>query len=188
MATFLKHILALLICLIQTGCSALTGISGDYPKSWPLFPPTSSKDCPNLSGKYQNLATYSFLPAYEANSLSRRLGLATDDVKSITLTHSLNTLTIETLDNKNGVDKLVLSQSANDFTCSDGAITLPPVVVKAGDGTGGYRSTRRLFLWRAADGSLVGEDKLFSVGALLWLVPIVGGQTFWYRWSLLNES
>ena len=73
--------------------------------------------------------------------------------------------------------------AAGDFSCVDGALVLKPIIEGAAEGVGGYRSERRLGLRRAANGDLIGEDRLFSIGAVMWLVPIAGSQTFWYRWG-----
>jgi hypothetical protein len=79
--------------------------------------------------------------------------------------------------------RTVLSTANGKITCSDGAVILQPAVTIGADGTGGYRASKRLALRKAVNGDLIGEDRLFSVGALLWLVPVAGSQTFWYRWK-----
>lgn len=73
----------LLCCVISvallSGCSVLTGISPDYPQDWPPISSIPDDACPDLTGRYQNLAAYSFLPSAGANSLAYRLvGVETD--------------------------------------------------------------------------------------------------------------
>jgi hypothetical protein len=165
--------------VILSGCAALTGISSDYPQGWPKLD-LQAAECPNLTGRYLDEATYSYLPSPSANRLLYRL--SGERVREVSLRSLPRQLLIEgeTADGK--VYRSTLSEDG-DFACVDGSIALKPIVQSAAEGVGGYRSERRLLLRRSANGDLIGEDRLFSIGAVMWLVPIAGSQKFWYRWQ-----
>jgi hypothetical protein len=173
-------VLRLLAILSLAGCSTLTGIDSSYPKGWPVLSRDGSA-CPELSGSYKNFADYSYLPAEDANSLAFRLFQTRDRLFSAELASAPGELRVRAWNDKS--DRSGAFRLENGFACADGALWLPPVVENGADGTGGYRAERRLGLRRGANGNLVGEDRLFAIGAILWLVPIVGSQKFWYQWD-----
>ncbi|GHA09788.1 hypothetical protein [Oceanisphaera arctica] len=179
MKSMLAHFIGV---VLLAGCVSVTGISPDYPAGWPPVSSTSHDVCPDLSGRYQNLAIYSFLPMYGANSLAFRLGGETRDTDTVVLAYSSDTLRVETLSGKVIVGEKRLSKDNGDFSCAEGAFVLPIMVDQDADGTGGYRAERRLYLRRARGGALIGEQRSSGVGAMFWLVPIGGWQTFWFQW------
>lgn len=166
--------------VFASGCAALTGISSDYPRGWPHLARQAS-GCPDLTGRYINDAQYSYLPTPAANGLLERLDGKRG--RAISLRSLPQQLVIEAEPASGEPYRRTLSMAAGDFSCVDGALVLKPIIESAAEGVGGYRSERRLGLRRAANGDLIGEDRLFSIGAVVWLVPIAGSQTFWYRWG-----
>lgn len=166
-----------------SGCTALTGISPEYPKDWPPIASSSGEECPDLSGRYQNLATYSFLPMTGANSLALRLLGEVKDTDLVVLVFSSETLHVEARSNTGTISEKLLSKDNNDFSCSEGAFVLPIIIDSGADGTGGYRSESRLYLRRAQDGAIIGEERSSGIGAVFWLLPVGGWQTFWFQWS-----
>jgi hypothetical protein len=176
----------LLACSVSgallAGCAGLTGISPEYPKSWPPLVSSTAEGCPDLSGRYKNLAIYSYLPNTGANDLAFRLVGESPGSDTVILGYSPGTLRVESVDGTGGATEKILSESNGDFACSEGAFVLPTVVEKDADGTGGYRSESRLYLRPATGGSLIGEERTSGIGAVGWLVPVAGWQVFWYQW------
>lgn len=172
-----------LTCMFLTGCAPLSGLSDSYPTKWPTV--QNSRGCPDLTGSYMPIGLYSNLPEIDSNNLPSRMRLGSSTSGPIILESSLGALKA-IVTNVDGTKRfeVTMHEASNDFSCADGALVLRPIVQRGAGGTGGYRSERTLFLRRANDGSLIGEDRLFSVGAALWIVPIVGSQTYWYRWPL----
>ncbi len=172
-----------IVVAVLSGCASLTGISPDYPEDWPPVAASPGVECADLSGIYQNLATYSYLPMTGANSLAFRLLGEMADSDSVVLVYSSATLRVEARSNKGPVKVNVLSKDKGDFSCSEGAFVLPGVIHSDADGTGGYRSESRLYLRRAEGGALIGEERSSGIGAAFWLIPVAGWQTFWYQWG-----
>ncbi len=179
MKSLLAHVFGV---VILSGCASVTGISPDYPAGWPPVSSTAHDACPDLSGRYQNLAIYSFLPMSGANSLAFRLGGETRNTDTVVLAYAAGTLRVEALSGEDIVGEKRLSKASGDFSCAEGAVVLPIIVDMNADGTGGYRSERRLYLRRAQGGALIGEERSSGVGAVFWLVPVGGWQTFWFQW------
>ncbi len=178
--------IAFVISAIAAGCSAFTGISSAYPKGWPEIV-SEPAGCPNINGRYESQGGYSFLPEENENSLVHRFG--GEYGRSVRIELSSDQLTVDMETIEGALFQKVLSGADGDFACGHGVLVLKPILQSGGDGTGGYRSERRLVLHRANNGDLIGEDRLFSVGAFLWVVPISGSQVFWYRWrAQTNES
>jgi hypothetical protein len=184
----------LLFCIstimLITGCgSVLTGISSNYPKGWPTI--QISQGCPDLTGSYQTIGEYSYQQRRHSNNLLARIGgslfnLDLITLESLTLESSPGFLRVTVINSSGDKIEKTLSESSGDFSCEEGALIFSPVIQKIGDGTGGYRASQRLSLKKVNDGSIVGEDRLFNIGAVMWLVPIAGFQTFWYRWHPIN--
>ncbi len=185
LASLKNVIVCYLSVALLSGCAALTGISPKYPEGWPSISSGSGDECPDLSGRYQNLATYSFLPMAAANSLAFRLGAELKDADRVVLVFSSATLRVEALNSTGVIGEQLLSKEHGDFSCSDGAFVLPIVIDKNADGTGGYRSGSRLYLRRALGGALIGEERTSGIGAIFWLVPVGGWQTFWFQWEAI---
>ena len=152
------------------------------------MPSDSSTTCPDVSGTFENYGQFShnrfdnrpfvllsrfFLqhkpePSHEA---MLRLRQSEDEA-----------LTFEVLDTSNGTVVSSGEISRQQVICEDGALWLPTEIIESYEGPAGYRARWRLGLRKATDGSLVGENRLFTMG-YFFLVPIVGTQTLWYNWK-----
>lgn len=172
------RIVFLLVAIAAAGCDTLTGISSEFPSGSPEVT-RASPGCPNLDGEYENVAHYSYLVDTDANKLAERLAWGRAATVIIRSEGDQLNLVFQGSQGERFFRKL---SAPADFECLDGGLVLRPMKASGADGTGGYRSERRLMLRRAVNGDLIGEERLVSVGALLWVLPIVGSQTYWYRW------
>lgn len=82
----------------------------------------------------------------------------------------------------------IFSQKADEIRCKDGAVWFPPAIETGADGTGGYRAKHSFGLRIADDGNLIGEARVTSVGAIVWIIPVAGSQTIWYQWLRLPSK
>jgi hypothetical protein len=139
-------------------------------------------ECPDLSGSWANKGTVSFSQGSWSGLLSYQLtkGFATPAVVGISARQ--NQLVVE-FDPGNPSGKIAATlRPGEDFKCEQGALWLQPKIRSDAGGLGGYRATTVLGFRRTTNGNLIGEERLSSVGAALWVIPVVGSQTFWYRW------
>jgi hypothetical protein len=176
--------------LAGCGSKLITGYDSSYPQQWPTrLPVVEQRHCADIAGTYSNLGRYIHKYGTDNQSsptelLAFRLTKQVAWVGEVRLSLvDSDSLVVELLDNTKVVTKITLLKSLKQFDCDHGVLVLPPDRWSNGDGTGGYRASMRLSLQKAVDGSLIGEDRLFSIGAVLWLVPIAGSQTYWWRWS-----
>jgi len=75
-----------------------------------------------------------------------------------------------------------LLRENGDWDIEKGKIIFPTVNESTVDGFGGYQASSTFRLSIGSDGSLIGEDNRGSLGLALWLIPVGGTQTFWFRW------
>lgn len=169
--------LSIIILLLLSGCQALTGIDSSYPNYYGKLPTLGTTECPNISGTFTNEgnASHSYSPL--DGLLSYYLAGPKPKPSKVNIISKPDQISIS-FDGKYVKDLKI----GNDYTCQEGAIWLKPIISGGAEGLGGYRAEKVLGLRKALNGNLIGEDRLSSVGALLWVVPIIGSQTFWYRW------
>lgn len=182
------HFLVGLSVPALAACSALTGISGDYPRGWPATPLTQGNSCPDISGTYRNGGRFdrNRYEQYPRLSLSRFFVHSSSDVPGETSFVRMTSmrsggLLVEFLPDGSEAAISRIELNEGQLTCDHGAIWLPPAVIDNYQGPTGYRVRWKLGLRKGADGSLVGEDHSIIL-AYFFLVPIAGSQTFWYLW------
>ncbi|QJR09253.1 hypothetical protein DSM104443_00290 [Usitatibacter rugosus] len=167
------------------GCSIGSGISSSYPDRWPPLSTVRGKDCSHLAGHYRDFGVYSYLPAKDASDLTQRL--AASEIAPGSTPSPESVISVEGVATDGSSFRRAFRIGGTGRECKDGVLLLSPIVVSVSDaGAAGYRSQRRLALYKAGNGDLIGEDSLFSIGHLL-IVPMAGSQTYWYRWELLGK-
>jgi hypothetical protein len=170
--------LALLLCLSGCGSKLVTGIDSSYPGSYGELPALPENQCPDISGSWSNegLASYRLSPAHER--LLYQLTRAESQPADVTIAATPEQVSVSYFGSIRATFRV-----NTDFICKEGAVWLKPRVRTAADGTGGYRAENAIGLRKTTKGDLVGEERLASVGAILWVVPVAGSQTYWYLWS-----
>jgi len=174
------------ICLL--GCSTLTGIDNKKPSDWTLVTQPSDL-CEQLSGEYRNYGSSTYSPKGGSPFLAYRFGM---NVKYVQDLESIKTVKIKCIDNavielhaiRTNATVLTrkLLRENGDWDIEKGKIIFPTVNESTVDGFGGYQASSTFRLSIGSDGSLIGEDNRGSLGLALWLIPVGGTQTFWFRW------
>ncbi|OOG41831.1 hypothetical protein B0B52_10950 [Polaromonas sp. A23] len=172
------------------GCSTLSGIDSNYPKGWPLVE-SADTNCPNLSGDYQNRGSYSYSPLGGSHYLAYRFGMHVNTVREL---DAIDTIRIHPVEDdavlvearSSGVVVMSrrLSFKTKELSCSSGAMVFAPATAKTLDGFGTAVKKSTVWFKKGVDGSIIGEENSSTAAAALYVVPIVGSQTFWYRWKL----
>lgn len=178
--------------LLASAAGLLTAcMSSDFPRpdDWaPLPAPDVQQPCPTLDGYYSNVGEAS--DRYAAD-YSRVLSVGllhvtphTKQARVLLRQPSADQLDVVVLEaDGQEFHRATLLASRGDLTCEAGVLWLRGITTVQKDGTGIGRNTKRLGLRLAADGSLSGQESSFGVGAIGWVVPIVGSQTIWFRWE-----
>ncbi len=179
------------VVIFLTGCilnDITTGMDSSRPKLWPVANYDEAMICPDISGVYKNIAEYlrkSDRGEQEDNLWYRLTGIKGKDYhdKKIKI-HPIieNQIVVDILVGETVIRSKTLAQKAGDFDCDGGRIWLRKRIYSAIEGTGGYRNEAKFGIERANDGSLIGEDHLTGTGALLWVIPVLGTQSTWFRW------
>jgi len=176
-------------CLGLSGCigsKALTGIDNAYPKGWePCAEIASSGICADLSGNYQDRGDYSdLIKDSDSNSLSKRLTRFDWQAESVRLSvPDSDSILVEILEGKSVKHSATLRRSRGDFDCEPRGTKIHARTYSGSDFGGYSKSHVRLYLRTSVDGSLIGEERNTGGGVLLWLVPVGGVQTIWFRWK-----
>jgi len=174
--------------LSLSGCigKALTGIDSAYPKEWePRTVIASASICADLTGNYQNWGDFSYLVKdSDTNSLSKRLTRVAWQAESVRLSlPDSDTIVVEILEGQEIKHSATLRKSNGDFGCDSRGTVIDDRGYSGADGGGFYKSHVRLYLRASRDGALIGEERNTSGGALLWVVPVGGVRTMWFRWK-----
>jgi hypothetical protein len=169
-----------LLCLLFGGCV----ISSEYPDDWPKAGSSMFRDCPDISGRYEDIGQGSI--DGEWSSLSTRfLGSEPDGEASVQIVQpDSELLVIKTI--SGGVESAVrsLHRSQNDFWCEDGMLWITDVdkslrvwaVFKGRDNTG---------FSKGDDGSLIAEFDSKG-GGLVLLIPVYGAVNSYFRWRAID--
>ena len=185
----MRSFFVLINLALISSCSTLSGIDNDFPKNWSPVK-TSGGLCADISGYYENKGAASYVPSGGAQYLHYRFDLEPKfplldtehdvirlqciDDKSVLVTQIRSGVPIATRD-------LVLS--VEGYRLASNSLTFPERRESGADGTGGYTVGIDFDLLVSDDGSLIGRQHQVGVGAVLWLVPMAGAQTFWFKWS-----
>jgi hypothetical protein len=182
-------VLTLVVVLLITGClgKAVTGFDSDYPRTWPNLALTNGMDCPDISGTFKEIGayTYKYFEHQPLESLTYRLvGSPATTTAIVEISRwDEDALLVEVRNGSVAGKSHKLSRSRGDFSCDAQGVSLNPKVIQGAEGVGGARVTLKLGLKKAIDGSLVGEERMSSVGLVMWVIPITGDQTYWFRWQ-----
>lgn len=144
-----------------------------------------SGSCPDLTGQYSDFGLSSYRTDTYDNSLAYRTIESRAQPQTVFLESRAGEIKIELWRDEKLLASKHFRVDTGEVQCRDGALWLPPVVETGGDGTGGYRAKRTLGLRLADNGNLVGEARVTSVGAIVWIIPIAGSQTIWFQWNRL---
>jgi hypothetical protein len=181
---------AALLTLLLGSCSIFSGIDERRPSNWPVASQSTSA-CPDISGTYENVGSFSYAPTGGAQLLATRFGLQGnriiqpwEKIEKVSLKQpNSNSISIEGFGSAGFHESRVLSSIAKEFSCENGQIVFPVIQHTVTDGTGTVSDNRYFRLTKADDGSLVGEERWTSTGLAFWIIPGIGSQTFWFRWQ-----
>jgi len=165
----------------------MTGIDGTYPASWPALDKRDS-GCPNLTGQFSNRGNYTYAPLGGSSFLSFQLGIplterqfsAVDAVRVSPMENGV--LMVEAMSSGAAVATRRLSLANGDYSCNGGAFVFSAKSETQADGFGVARKSSTLSLMRGNDGSIIGEERSSTLAAAMYVIPMGGVQTFWYRW------
>jgi len=189
----LCHSLLLLSALFFTSCASklFTGISSDYPDSWPHEFRTEDPESA-MAGTYENFGRYTYnpnaTPQFDHAALGSVLGdfPASDQSEPgvIAITHArAGVLQVELIIDGVSHGSRFLESARGDFKIADGTVWLSKKKTQYGDGTGYVWASDSIGLRKARDGSLICEWRHGSAALAMWIVPLKGSQVFWMRWS-----
>lgn len=167
-------------CLLCAGCV----VSSEYPDDWPNAESSMTGDCPDISGKYEDVGQGSI--DGEWSSLSTKF-LVSDHTSD-------GYVQIEQSDSESLVVTLFLGEAEsatrtlhreqNDYWCEDGKLWITDVdktlrvwaVARGRDNTG---------FSKADDGSLLAEFDSKG-GGLVLLIPVYGAVSSYFRWQAVD--
>jgi len=159
-------------CLLLTGC---TLSRSSYPATWPALVKSASIDCPDLSGRYQNLPNLAesrgHVSLYDALTNEGTLGLHDRvyyEVQLEWLDETHDALRVRLLPND---EVVTLRRSRGEFDCRDGGLT----VAEAGGFTEIVTtivSWGHYTFWPAQDGSLVAHYEGQLAGSFAFVIPL----------------
>lgn len=176
--------------VLLTGCATLSGVETAYPDGWPVIS-ALTEGCPELAGDYENKGSYSYSPRGGSHYLAYRIGIRERTIRAL---DAIDTIRIQPFENDEILIEALssgpitqsrrLSFKSKEVFCDHGALAFAPISSTEADGFGA--TTNRSIVWvrRAVDGSLIGEESSTTVAAAFYLVPLAGNQVFWYRWNL----
>jgi hypothetical protein len=191
----MRRFITLLALLPVTACSVLTGISPDYPESWPSLK-RLPYTCSHLVGQFENDGIATHASRGGSRYLIYELGIA-EGLDSFSALHEVNPIRIRCIEG----DKLVfeglhgnkivkektLSRTRNEWVANKEGIEVVSRQESEADALGGHTGRRTLVLSLAEDGSLIGRERFTSAGLLFWLIPLGGPQTFWHQWQRVQS-
>jgi hypothetical protein len=176
----MKHSIIILLLLI-TGCTSNS--NQEYPDDWAKIPKLMGNECPDISGKYENIATN--------NKSESGLNLAwlilpeskeKNDINSIELIldplHN-NLLIVATSDEGVFIES-TFSKQSEDFYCKQGALVFEnnQFVNEHGVIAQNWRSYA---VNKTADGLVM--RYIDSATGVAFLVPITGSHKYWYLYK-----
>lgn len=174
------------LAVLAAGCSALSGIDNRYPAEWPVV--STESGCPDITGDFANRGNYSYSPLGGSHFLAFQLDIPLTNHQFSVVEHVRiqwikdGEFLVEALSSSNSIAQKQLSLAAGDFSCDTGALVFPSKSETNADGFGVAAENRVLLLRRASDGSIIGEERSSVAALAMYVVPMGGVQTFWYRW------
>jgi hypothetical protein len=156
---------------------------------------TNDNICTQLNGEYLNKGEFSYSPKGGSEYLAYRFGFNLDSLKNLDSIHSLkvscangNALLIGLDYDRSSSSIKTVTSSSDGWHFESGTLILPIIKNAVGDGFGGYSARERFQIFVGSDGSLIGKQTTSSVGLALWIIPVGGSQTFWFRWQKLPQE
>lgn len=166
------------------GCSSLTGGSGNNSAA-PLA-------CPDLSGVYSNSASYADQGGDSSRFLSWHLRVPlplNDPFADRIRIHPWKDgkLLVEAFSSGKLTAQRELDQAEGHVSCEGGAMLFPPEVSTQTDALGGARTTKvRLVRKDDSDGAITSQERTTAAALALWVIPLGGRQSYWFRWLPRN--
>jgi hypothetical protein len=176
----MKHSIIILLLLI-TGCTSNS--NQEYPDNWAKIPKVMGNECPDISGKYENIATntkgesglnlaWLILPESKEKN----------DINSIELTLDPlhNSLLIVATSDEGVFIESTLSKENEDFYCKQGTLVFEnnQFVNEHGVIAQNWRSYA---VNKTADGLVM--RYIDSATGVAFLVPITGSHKYWYLYK-----
>ncbi|WP_394183874.1 hypothetical protein [Marinomonas posidonica] len=176
----MKHLFILLLLFI-TGCASNS--TQKFPDEWARFPKPNGNACPDISGKYENIAT---TPKGESG-----LNLAwliipgskeKQDLNSIefNLDPLQESLRVTARSENGALVGSTLSQRNKDFYCKQGSLIIENNEFVNRDGVIA-QNWKSYAVAKTADGLVM--RYVDSATGLFFLVPIIGSHKYWYLYK-----
>ena len=182
----MKYLFSLFIITTSLiGCSTLTGIDNKKPSDWALA--TQPLDiCEEINGEYRNQGSATYSPKGGSEFLAYRFGFDFQSIKSIEAIRinciDSKTIKLHAISGNEVVLTRTISRENRDWNIEKGKIVFPTKDESTSDGFGGSMASSSFQLSIGSDGSLIGEETRGNIGLALWLIPVGGSQSFWFRW------
>lgn len=176
----MKHSIFILLLLIA-GCTSNS--NQEFPDDWAKIPEVKGNECPDISGKYENIATntkgesglnlaWLILPKSKEQQ----------DISSIEFVFdpSHKNLRVAAISDDGVLIESTLSKQSNDFYCKQGSLVFEnnEFVNEGGVIAQNWRSYA---VSKTVDGLVM--RYVDSATGLAFLVPITGSHKYWYLYK-----
>ena len=167
-----------------------------FPIDWPPLKTAYKNICPDISGVYKDLGisdakgkcqvrdgyTYGYCYSLSAELLSTHIDTS-ETTRAEIIQDGDSRLEVIVSDGQKEIHRQSLLLERGDYECREDGVWVTHPKRAFADGTG-YASDRiRVGFLKSEDGALVMQEKGSSFGLGLYIIPVIGSWTQWYRWE-----